>query len=265
MKKFPVVIAALLAVTTYAVFARTPKLGRTCTVERGLPAEVDRWNMVVAWNCDTPVVHLIFSADSMFEGAPYALRVMDSLGVRGSFFFTGNFLRDTVNAPVIRRIVAGGHYVGTHSNRHLLLADWDRDRTPLVTADSMLRDLDSNYVELARFGVRREDTPWLLPPYEWAGDVHVAAYRKAGFTPVAPTTGIETYRDYTTPDDKYYMTADSMFNQLFAYERTHPLNGAMLLIHLGTQPVRTDKLYHRLPDIIAGLRARGYQFAPLRP
>ena len=35
------------------------------------------------------------------------------------------------------------------------------------------------------------------------------------------------------------------------------------MIHLGTDPRRTDKFYDRLPDIIKTLTKRGYHFVPL--
>jgi endoglucanase len=39
------------------------------------------------------------------------------------------------------------------------------------------------------------------------------------------------------------------------------MNGFILLIHIGTDPRRTDKLYNRLGNLIDTLRARGYSFA----
>ena len=93
-----------------------------------------------------------------------------------SKFFTGNFLRDPANAAVIRRVVDGGHYVGPHSDRHILLADWDRARTTLVDADSMMADLYANYGELARFGVMLEESRHVLPPFEWKHDTTHPAY-----------------------------------------------------------------------------------------
>ncbi len=227
----------------------------------GMPdstVETDRWGCVIRVNPASPEVHLVFSADSMFEGGAYALDVLDSAGVKGSFFFTGNFLRDPANAAVIRRVVDGGHYVGPHSDRHILLADWDRARTTLVDADSMMADLYANYGELARFGVMLEESRHVLPPFEWCNATHSAAMRSAGFIPVNLTPGIETYRDYTTPDMAEYRSSDSMLRQLWEYEEEHGLNGSLIIVHLGTQEARTDKLYSHLPEILDSLAARGY-------
>lgn len=220
--------------------------------------ETDRWGCAVRINPARPQVHLIFSADSMFEGGDYALGILDSAGVKGSFFFTGNFLRDSANSAIVRRVVDAGHYVGPHSDGHILLADWDSERTTLVDADSMLADLRANYSELARFGVMQHDALYVLPPFEWCNATHSAAMRQAGFIPVNLTPGIETYRDYTTPDMAEYRSSDSMLRQLWRYESENTLNGTLIIVHLGTQDARTDKLYSHLPEILDSLAARGY-------
>jgi peptidoglycan/xylan/chitin deacetylase (PgdA/CDA1 family) len=38
------------------------------------------------------------------------------------------------------------------------------------------------------------------------------------------------------------------------------LNGFILLVHIGTDPRRTDKFYKYLPELITRLKSRGYQF-----
>lgn len=250
-----------------ALAAAAAAIGVAAAVPAGLddnPAvRHDRFGCVVATDTLTPVVHLVFSADSMFEGAPTAIDAMRRRGVRASFFFTGNFLRDSANDAVVRRIIADGHYVGPHSDRHLLLADWDGRRTTLVSADSLLRDLDRNYAELQRHGVSRSDARIALPPYEWCNAMQAAAYRSAGVTPVNPTPEIETYRDYTLPGMPEYKTSAEMLGQLYAYERARGLNGAIIILHLGTRDERTDKLYDHLGAIIDTLTVRGYRFATL--
>jgi len=46
----------------------------------------------------------------------------------------------------------------------------------------------------------------------------------------------------------------------YEIKSTNGLNGFILLIHLGTDPRRTDKLYKHLPELIKELKSRGYQF-----
>ncbi|MFA6335191.1 MAG: glycoside hydrolase family 9 protein, partial [Bacteroidales bacterium] len=75
----------------------------------------DDQGAVVRIDADKKVVHLIFSADSMFQGGEKILSVLAKNKIKGSFFFTGNFLRLTSQKSVIEKIIKAGHYVGGHS------------------------------------------------------------------------------------------------------------------------------------------------------
>ena len=46
------------------------------------------------------------------------------------------------------------------------------------------------------------------------------------------------------------------------YEAASPkgLNGFILLLHIGTDPKRTDKFYAQLPNLIKWLKEKGYKF-----
>lgn len=203
-------------------------------------------------------VHLIFTADSAFEGGQYALDVMADHNVKASFFFTGNFMRDSINHPIIRRTIADGHYVGPHGDRHILLAEWDKDRTTLASPDSALADMETAYVHLKQFGISRDSATILIPSFEWYNASHIDAFTHAGLFPINMTPGIETYRDYTTPDMSYYSSSEWIWNQLLAREASHGLDGAIILIHLGTDSTRTDKFYRYLPALLDTLDSRGY-------
>jgi len=49
--------------------------------------------------------------------------------------------------------------------------------------------------------------------------------------------------------------------QLWEFEKEQTLQGAIILIHPGTQEKRSDKLYLHLSEIIRTLRGKGYDFA----
>jgi peptidoglycan/xylan/chitin deacetylase (PgdA/CDA1 family) len=84
-----------------------------------------------------------------------------------------------------------------------------------------------------------------------------------GITMVNFTPGTSSNADYTTPDMKNYVSSDTIMARIKRYERSNPsgLNGFHLLIHVGTEPARTDKLYNRLPELLTYLKSRGYRFS----
>ncbi len=210
---------------------------------------------------DEPVIRFVFSADSAFEGATVALDALEARGLLASFFFTGNFLERPENKDIIERIIRGGHYVGPHSYGHLLYADWDEAPTPLVAPDSLLRDLRANLALLSETGVDTARVKYYMPPYEWiAASQSRLISDSLRITVINPTPGLQVYRDYTTPDMADYHSSDSLLTQLYEFERTRSLRGAIFIVHLGTHPDRTDKFYRYLPEIIDSLTALGYRF-----
>lgn len=220
----------------------------------------DKCGATVKINEDKKMIHLIFSADSTFEGAPIILDALKKRGIKGSFFLTGNFFRLTEHKPMLDRIIKEGHYVGGHSNGHLLYADWDRNRTNLVSDDSLKKDLKLNYVELSKVGIKASKAPYILPPYEWYNAQNIKAIEEFGIIPINFTPGIETSSDYTTPDMRGYKGSKELIEQLYNFEKQNTLNGTIILIHPGTEPSRTDKLYNHLGEIIDYLTSLGYNF-----
>lgn len=224
----------------------------------------DRYGVVVAHDTVNRSIFLVFSADSLFEGAPTILDALDERDIRGNFFFTGNFLERVENRSVIQRIISAGHYVGGHGNRHLLLADWDADRSPLVSTDSLLADVRANICALGTYGITPDRCRWFMPSYEWIAAEQVQPLCDSlGLKVINPTPELLTFRDYTTPDMPDYFSSDTIINQLFDYERTNGLNGAIVIIHPGTQNKRIDKLYNHLPMLLDSLSSRGYSFERL--
>lgn len=206
-------------------------------------------------------VSLIFSADEFGEGAVEILDVLKEYKVPASFFLTGNFFRNPQFREVIDRMRREGHYLGPHSDRHLLYNSWEKRDSLLVTRREFRRDLRGNLRELRRAGIQRRDISWFLPPYEWYNSTICQWAEKMGLQVLNFTPGTGTNADYTTPDMASYKSSEQLMERLLRYEETHPLGlqGAILLIHLGTHPDRTDKFYDRLGDLIQELKSRGYR------
>ncbi|HRT34154.1 MAG TPA: polysaccharide deacetylase family protein, partial [Bacteroidales bacterium] len=205
-------------------------------------------------------IYLIFSADSMFQGGEKILKTLDKYKIKGSFFFTGNFLRMEEKRDIISKIIKRGHYVGGHSDMHLLYAEWDGRRKSLVIPDSLVSDLQKNFEELSKYGVNTSDAKWFLPPFEHYNSESVEVLSRAGVQTINYTPGTATPADYTTPEMENYKTAEGLIDKLFEFEKEKGLNGAIILIHPGVSDSRPDKLYDQLGTIIKRLKGLGYSF-----
>ncbi len=232
-----------------------------CARQQNEAAFVYEQGAIVRGDTATASLSLVFTAHEFGDGADHIFRVLDGRGVHASFFFTGDFYRNSDYATHIARLVSAGHYLGAHSDRHLLYCDWDdRDRL-LVTRQQFVRDLDDNYLAMAKHGISKEMAPFFLPPYEWYNDSISRWTEEEGLTLINMSRGTRSHADYTTPDMPAYIGSDAIFGSIRDYEARSPsgLNGFILLIHYGTDPARTDKFYLQLDVLIQWLEQEGYQ------
>ena len=206
---------------------------------------------------------LVFTGDEFGDGLPAIAAALHKHKVAGSFFFTGRFYRNPAFQPAIRELNRQHHYLGPHSNAHLLYNDWTRRDSLLVSADSFRTDLQKNLVAINALGIDTGHANFFIPPYEWWDDTIAAWARTQGWQLVNFTPGIRTNADYTWPEmGKSYLGSDAILQSLSTFRSSYSagLNGTILLIHAGTDPRRKDKLYNHLDQLITQLQASGYQF-----
>lgn len=217
---------------------------------------------IVRGPVDEKQIALVFTGHEFAEGTTTILDVLARRGMRASFFLTGAFLRDPEKAPQVTRMVKDGHYVGAHSDAHLLYAPWTGPKTPLVSRQEFVADLEKNYAELARFGVTRERTRYFLPPYEWYTPEIADWTRAMGLTLVNFTGGTRSNADYTGERSAQFVSSDRILHSILERERqdANGLNGFLLLLHVGAGPGRTDKFHRRFDELASRLINRGYSF-----
>lgn len=111
-------------------------------------------------------------------------------------------------------------------------------------------------------GINTPGIKYFLPPYEWYNDSIAAWTNEFGLQLINFTPGTKSTADYTYPQLKNYSSTEEIYNSIINYEKANPsgLNGFVLLLHLGTDPNRTDKFYKRLPDLIKYLKAKDFHF-----
>jgi len=208
---------------------------------------------------------LVFTGDEFADGGEHIRSVLNSHQVKGAFFFTGNFYRNLEFRDLIMKLRYDGHHLGAHSDRHLLYCDWEKRDSLLVSREEFFHDLEMNYKEMEAFGINREQTAYFLPPYEWYNDSISAWTRAAGLQLINFTPGTRSNADYTTPGMPGYVSSTEIFKSIVDYESASStgMNGFILLIHTGVSPVRTDKFYLHLDELITWLHDKGYEILPL--
>lgn len=203
---------------------------------------------------------LVFTGHEFGEGGTPIADALKKAGVHASFFLTGDFYRNPRFTALIRRLKNEGHYLGPHSDKHLLYCDWNKRDSLLVSRSGFAADLLKNTAEMDRFGIRPERR-FFLPPYEWYNDSVAAWSKSLGWQLVNFTPGTRSNADYTTLADANYRSSEAIHSSILQYEAAHAsgLNGFILLLHIGAGPGRTDKFYERLPQLLDWLKKKGYQ------
>jgi endoglucanase len=205
---------------------------------------------------------LVFTGDEFADGGKFIAEELWRQKIKTSFFFTGRFYRNKKFQKIIQQLKTDGHYLGPHSDQHLLYCDWTKRDSLLVTKKQFNFDLADNYTAMAQHGIDIKKATYFLPPYEWYNDTIAAWTKDLQLQLINFTPGTRSHADYTTPLDKNYRSSEEIYKSIIDYENTKPwgLNGFILLMHIGTDPKRTDKFYHRLSELIKHLKAKGYQF-----
>ena len=205
---------------------------------------------------------IVFTGHSYAEGGEQILNELAKHNARASFFFTGEFLTNASFQPLVQRIVREGHYLGPHSDRHLLYCPWEGPKKTLVTRTEFEADLESNLRKIEGFGVRRALIRYFLPPYEHYNQQIVDWAKAMGLTLVNFTPGTRSNADYTGEADKNFVSSKAIFESVLRREQQDPngLNGFILLLHIGSGPGRADKFPTRFGDLLDNLAGKGYHF-----
>jgi peptidoglycan/xylan/chitin deacetylase (PgdA/CDA1 family) len=204
---------------------------------------------------------LVFTGHGYAEGGETILDELARHNGKGSFFFTGDFLTNVNFRPLIQRIVREGHYLGPHSDKHVLYCPWDGPKRTLVTYTEFQADLESNLRKIEQFGVKRGQIRFFLPPFEHYNAEIVEWAKERGLTVVNFTPGTRSNADYTGEADGNFVSSKVIFDSIIAKEKQDPqgLNGFLLLVHIGSGPGRADKFPARFGELLDYLAGKKYQ------
>lgn len=184
---------------------------------------------------DEKVVALTFDDGPTPAGADSILSLLDSLGVRASFFVNGSSLAE--RPDVGRRFVAAGHELGNHTWSHprMLLRSQAAIRREVEPTDSMIRLAGHTGPIFFRppYGKKLFGLPWYL--------------RRTGRTTVTWDVEPESFPEVDGDADRI---------AAHVLERARP--GSIILLHV-MYPSRAESR-RAVPMIVHGLRQRGYRF-----
>ncbi|MDP9231009.1 MAG: glycoside hydrolase family 9 protein, partial [Bacteroidota bacterium] len=203
---------------------------------------------------------IVFTGDEFADGGNFIAKTLKEQKVNASFFFTGRFYRNPDLKKLIQQLKKDGHYLGPHSDQHLLYCDWAKRDSLLVTKIQFTRDLLDNYEAMKMFGISKNKASFFIPPYEWYNDSIAAWTSELDLQLINFTPGTKSTVDYTTPVMENYRTTDDIWKSIWLYESVHSsgLNGFILLIHIGAAAERIDKFYYKLPQLIKDLKRKKY-------
>ncbi len=166
---------------------------------------------VVRMDTTKKEIWLTFTAHEFTDGFDHVLKTLSKYGIKASFFLTGDFCRGKGNDKIIERLKSGGHYIGPHSDKHLLYCSWEKRDSLLVSRQDFINDLECNYTALQKFNISKNEAQIFLPPYEWYNDSIAAWTNKQGVTLVNMSSGTNTNQDWTIPEKgKPYFSSDSL-------------------------------------------------------
>lgn len=222
---------------------------------------------IIRGDCSKKQICLVFTGHEFADGLGVVIKVLDKHKVKAAFFLTGDFYRNPAFAKMVVRLKKDGHYLGAHSDKHLLYCDWGKRDSLLVSRSQFAEDMMSNYAAMKQAGAVSEGIQYFLPPYEWYND-SIAAWSKAlGLKMVNFTPGTSSNQDWTYPQlGNKYISSKDIYNRILGFDKSQPvgLNGFILLTHFGTDTRRTDKFYDQLDKLLTELEKRGYGFISLQ-
>jgi len=216
-------------------------------------------------------IALTFDGDYLDNVTAEILDILKGENVKCTMFLTGRFMRRY--GDLVRQMVTEGHEIGNHSWSHPHLTTYEQNHLhqtlPNITQEVVQQELLKT-AELFRQITGKRMVPYWRAPYgehnaeirNWAAAV---GFRQIGWT-VGKNweDGMDTLDWVADKTATAYHSADEIAEKIlsFADQNSYGANGAIILMHLGTQ--RNDDYPHqKLPFIIQQLKKKGYQFVTI--
>jgi len=213
-----------------------------------------------------PEVALTFDGSYSDQDVDALVRQVETLQVPVTVFLTGEFID---RYPEATRRLAESPWVevGNHTLNHRHWTTYAQTRQQVTLPDVTPQLLQSELTETARrfrTVTGRTMMPLWRAPYgehnaelrRWAA---VLGYTHVGWT-VEPEWTLDTMDWIDDPAHAMYRPGSAIVRNILALAERPPrgINGGIILMHLGSRRPVGDRMVDVLPELVQGLRQRGY-------
>ena len=212
-----------------------------------------------------PLIAFTFDGGSDDAHTREILQILRDNHLHCTLFLTGRFMER--HPELVQQMIADGHEIGNHTYDHPHLttfAENHRQQTrDGVTRDFVQKELlktDSTFFALTGQHLK----PFWRAPFgefnrrilQWAAE--------AGYLHIHWSPRFDTYDWVTDRSSRLYRTPEQVFRHFVHLDETRPhgLNGAIVLMHLGSHR-DNQNIYETLPKLIQELRRRGYRLVTI--
>jgi len=223
--------------------SRTISLGSDGYAE-ALYDRIPRFVTITHTGDSTDRVAITFDDGPDPEFTPKILDILKKKGVKAAFFVVGRRAED--HPELLRRIVAEGHELGSHTFTHPNLSETSDEQTVL----------ELNATQRLIEWITGRSTLLFRPPYN--ADAHPSNIDEVGPLAIAQGLGYTTVCESVDPEDWEKPGAGVIFDRV----KDRRSSGNIVLLHDGGGD--RNQTVAALPHIIDYLRARGDKVVPLR-
>jgi peptidoglycan/xylan/chitin deacetylase (PgdA/CDA1 family) len=203
-------------------------------------------------NLNRKEIVMTFDGDSEANSCVDILKTLEETNIRTTIFLTSEFME---KFPYLTREIAEKHEVG------------NQIPSPAITREQLQNQLRQTEELFQRVTGKRMALLWRtsfeeqnLEMRKWAAEL--------GYTHVAWTTNSRNHQNMDSLDSVPNESVEGYFPALlmkdrlltFGQNEMEQANGAIILMHLGSQRDPGDRLDKWLPEIIKTFRHKGYQF-----
>ncbi|HZI53389.1 MAG TPA: glycoside hydrolase family 9 protein, partial [Chitinophagaceae bacterium] len=92
-----------------------------------------RYGGIIRGDSTKKNIGLVFTGHEFAEGGSFIASTLQQEKIKASFFFTGDFYKNSSNKKLIDKLLTGRNFLGNHSYKYLLYCDWKNRDSLLVT------------------------------------------------------------------------------------------------------------------------------------